>query len=212
MPQDIGRRTFISGAGAAGILAAAGGARAEAASKSARHPVRANLIVVNGNVFTGGQTAPASAVAIAPNGTIAAVGSDRDVRRLAGSSTHVLDADGGTVMAGIHDGHMHPLGAAEQSLNPSLDNAELTVPELQALLQSMLDATSDKEPDGWLQVTNWNPVGLLPPGTVVHKSMLDALDTARPIYLQGAKFHNSFVNSRALHLAGVDDSTPDPAG
>ena len=115
-------------------------------------------------------------------------------------------------MAGIHDGHMHPLPAAEQSLNPSLDNAELTVPELQAALQAMLDATSDKEPGGWLQVTNWNPVGLLPAGTVANKSFLDALNTQRPIYLQGSDFHNSFVNSRALELAGVDNSTPNPAG
>ena len=134
------------------------------------------------------------------------------MRRLVGSSTEVIDAAGGTVMAGIHDGHMHPLPAAEQSLSPSLDNAELTVPELQAALQAMLDATSDKEPDGWLHVTNWNPVGLLPAGTVANKSYLDALNTQRPIYLQGSDFHNSFVNSRALQVAGIDNSTPDPAG
>ena len=54
------------------------------------------------------------------------------MRRLVGSSTEIIDAAGGTVMAGIHDGHMHALPAAEQSLSPSLDNAELTVPELQA--------------------------------------------------------------------------------
>ena len=213
MSKQIGRRTFLGGVGAAGLLSATGVASARAGSRSAAGGAQVSAIIVNGRVFTGLSDAePSSAVAVASDGTIAAVGSNREIRRLAGYSAEVLDAGGGTVMAGIHDGHMHPLGAAQQSLNPSLNNAELTVPELQASLQSMLDATTEKEPDGWLQVTNWNPVGLLPPGTVVNKSMLDALDTSRPIYLQGSDFHNSFVNSRALDLAGVDNSTPDPSG
>jgi predicted amidohydrolase YtcJ len=174
---------------------------------------RVTTAIVNGKVFTGSNDPKfASAIAIGADGNIVAVGSNSKIRRLFGYGTQVIDAAGGTVMAGIQDGHMHPLAAAAQSLNPSLDNAELTVGELQSALQAMLDASSDQEPDGWLQVTNWNPVGILPPGTVANKSMLDALDTARPIYLQGSDFHNSFINSRALELAGIDNSTPDPAG
>ena len=61
-------------------------------------------------------------------------------------------------------------------------------------------------------MADWNPVGLLPSGTVADKSLLDSLNTGRPIYLQGSDFHNSLVNSRALVLAGVDRTTPDPAG
>jgi predicted amidohydrolase YtcJ len=76
----------------------------------------------------------------------------------------------------------------------------------------MLDATKDREPDGWLDVTDWNPVGLKPAGTVADKSVLDALATSRPIALQGSDFHNMLVNSRALALAGIDKTTPNPAG
>ncbi len=164
MSKEIGRRGFLAGVGAAGLLTATGlPARAGNRTTGSRTAVR--TLIVNGNVFTGTNgPAPASAVAIGVDGCIVGVGSNAEMRRLVGSSTEVIDAAGGTVMAGIHDGHMHPLPAAEQSLNPSLDNAELTVPELQAALQAMLDATSDKEPGGWLQVTNWNPVGLLRPG------------------------------------------------
>ncbi|MFF4503400.1 amidohydrolase [Streptomyces sp. NPDC001401] len=107
---------------------------------------------------------------------------------------------------------MHPLGAAAQSLNPSLGNASLTVPQFRAKIQEMLDATATQEPDGWLQVADWNPVGLLPAGTVADKKVLDSLNTRRPIFLQGSDFHNSLANSRALALAKVDRTTPDPAG
>ncbi|MFD8007948.1 amidohydrolase [Streptomyces mirabilis] len=44
------------------------------------------------------------------------------------------------------------------------------------------------------------------------KTLLDSLNTRRPIYLQGSDFHNSLVNSRALALAKVDRTTADPAG
>jgi len=88
----------------------------------------------------------------------------------------------------------------------------MTVPKLQTSLQQFLDASRDREPDGWLSVGDWSPVGLLPSGTVAHRSMLDALSTKRPIILQGSDFHNSLVNSRALALAGVTRDTPDPAG
>jgi predicted amidohydrolase YtcJ len=52
----------------------------------------------------------------------------------------------------------------------------------------------------------------MPPGTVADKSILDSLSTSRPIALQGSDFHNMLVNSRALDLAGIDRTTPDPPG
>ena len=212
MTGSMSRRSLIVGAGATGMLVAANGGPANAVS-TGRRPSATATVMLNGKVYTGGkQQGHPEAVAIGADGRIQEVGTTRQIRRRIGRNTEVIDARGGTIMSGIHDGHMHPLGAAAQSLNPSLHNAPMTVPELQAALQALLDASTDREPDGWLQITDWNPVGLLPAGTVANKSFLDALNTSRPIYLQGSDFHNSFVNSRALALAGVDRTTPDPAG
>ncbi|WP_051948050.1 amidohydrolase [Streptomyces scabiei] len=205
------RRTFLAAAGVGALAVAGAGTAARAAT--GRTPVRVATVVLNGRVFTGttGGTR-AQAVAVGTDGKVLAVGSNADIRRRIGPRTVVIDADGGTVMPGIQDGHIHPLGAAAQSLNPSLGNASMTVEQSRARLQEMLDATAAQEPDGWLQATDWNPVGLLPAGTVATKSLLDSLNTRRPIYLQGSDFHNSLANSRALALAGVDRTTPDPAG
>ncbi|WP_159046255.1 hypothetical protein [Streptomyces sp. MMG1121] len=63
-------------------------------------------------------------------------------------------------MPGLQDGHMHPLAAAMRSLNPSLRKQNMTVPQFRAMLQEMLDATAPQDPDGWLHVTDRNPVGL----------------------------------------------------
>lgn len=205
------RRGLLTTAGAIGGMAALGLSSARAATGA--RPRRAATAILGGHVFSGLRHEEGhSAVAIGPDGTILEVGSNADVRRLIGAGTEVIEAAGGTIMAGIHDGHLHPLGAAQGSMLPSLGNADTTVPELQDALQTMLDATSDREPDGWLEVRDWNPVGLKPPGTVADKSILDALTTSRPIALQGSDFHNMLVNSRALTLAGIDSATPDPPG
>jgi predicted amidohydrolase YtcJ len=205
------RRSVLTAAAAVGATVALGSSRAGATMGAA--PRRAATVILGGSVFTGRlRDAGHTAVAIGRDGTILEVGSNAVVRRLAGSGTEVIDAAGGTIMAGIHDGHMHPLGAALASLNPSLRNAVVTILELRAAVQAMLDATKEREPDGWLNVTDWNPVGLRPAGTVADRSMLDALSTSRPIALQGSDFHNMLVNSRALAVAGIDKTTPNPPG
>ena len=97
-------------------------------------------------------------------------------------------------------------------MNPSLEDAELSAADVQALVASFLtDPTYGSEPDAWLTVEGWNPAGT-PSDTLPHKDILDSLNTARPITLNGSDGHNLWVNSKALQIAGIDASTKDPAG
>ncbi|WP_237307532.1 amidohydrolase [Streptomyces alboflavus] len=220
--SPVARRSLLAAAsaiGAAGLVAAAGAPAAASggasAGRGARH--RAALVVHNARVFTGVRgSGPARAVAVGRDGRILAVESDAEVRRFAGRDTEVVDGRGGSLLSGIHDGHAHPTDAAARSLRPSLDGAEQTVAELQKTLTGFLKETSGEggggEPDGWLVVEDWNPVGLLPRGTAPHHSMLDALPTRRPLALRGADGHNMWVNQRALDIAKITAATPDPVG
>ncbi|MGW3493609.1 amidohydrolase [Streptomyces sp. NPDC001020] len=206
MTSSLVRRTVLA-AGAAGLLGAAAGPAAAA------HRSAAALVVHNARVFTGlpgGR--PCEAVAVGHDGRILAVGRSRDLRRLIGRNTEIVDARGATVMSGIHDGHVHPLSAGDRALRPSLEGAETTAEELQEILTGFLKDTADQEPDGWLVVSDWNPIGLLPQGSLPHHSLLDALPTRRPIALLGGDGHNIWVNARALEIAGITAATPDPVG
>ncbi|MFG2652252.1 amidohydrolase [Streptomyces sp. NPDC048436] len=203
----LSRRGLLAAAGAAGLVTAAGGSAAAAPRRSAA------LVVHNARVFSGTREQErAQAVAVGRDGRILAVGRDAALRRFIGRDTEVVNARGGTLMSGIHDGHAHPMGAADRSLKPSLAGAEHTVEELRKTLTGFLDDSGGQEPDGWLVVEDWNPVGLLPHGTVPHHSMLDALSTRRPVALVGGDGHNIWVNQRALDVAGITASTPDPVG
>jgi predicted amidohydrolase YtcJ len=87
----------------------------------------------------------------------------------------------------------------------------MTVAETQARIQACLDRTAEREePDGLLRVSGWYFEAMLPDGVHVDKTMLDALDTERPIIVSNRDGHTSLVNSRALELAGITAATPDP--
>lgn len=205
---DLSRRTFLVGSGlaAAGAVIGAAPGMAQAAT-----PAKIATVIQNGKVWTG--CGPQKqAVAIDTWGRIAAVGSNRELAGLAGYQTKVIDAGGNTVIAGIQDGHVHPTAVVQYLMYPTLDDAQLTLAQMQSQLQGFLDDPNTTFPGGWLNVLGWNPVACPYDAMPANKSYLDALTTDRPIVLHGSDGHNSFVNSKALQLAGITAATPDPAG
>ena len=207
---DLTRRHFLGASAAAGAGVAAVTVPTFAGSASASD-AKATTIIRNARVFVGDNAnTMASAVAIGPDGRILAVGTDKQIAGYSAYSTDVVDAEGGTVMSGIHDGHVHPMYAGLRALNPSLEDAELTAAEVQDIVTTFLaDPAFGSEPDSWLSVEAWNPAGT-PSDTLPHKDILDSLATSRPIALSGSDGHNTWVNSKALQIAGIDSNTPDP--
>ncbi|GLF95838.1 amidohydrolase [Streptomyces yaizuensis] len=206
-PERLRRRTLL----ATGLASVAAIPSAVAPAASPRPRSGAALVVHNARVLTGVAGAPPQeAIAVGRDGRVLATGPSAVVRRHAGRDTDVVDAAGATVMSGIVDGHAHPVGAGVRSLKLSLEHRSFTVDQLQGTLRGFLEESDGSEPDGWLEVVDWNPVGLLPPGTEAHHRILDALPTRRPVALIGADGHVAWVNRRALDLAGIDRGTPDP--
>ena len=85
----------------------------------AETPSRPDLIIHNARIYTG-DAGSSTAEAIAIRGDrIARVGTNADVLPLAGPSTRVIDAGGGTIVPGLHDAHGHftGLGASLQTLD-----------------------------------------------------------------------------------------------
>src|SRR5215471_358376 len=73
-------------------------------------PQPPDTILLNGHVVTvDPRFSIVQAVAIR-GGRFVAVGSDTDIRKLAGSSTRVIDVHGQTVIPGLADGHLHDAG------------------------------------------------------------------------------------------------------
>src|SRR5437879_3715496 len=94
----------------------------------------ADLIVHRAKVVTvDAKFSLAEAVAVR-GGKIVAVGRDADVLKLRGPSTRVIDAAGKTVLPGLYDSHVHPVGAATSEAGEALPVLR-SIPEVQDFIR-----------------------------------------------------------------------------
>jgi predicted amidohydrolase YtcJ len=168
----------------------------------------ADTVFQNGYVYTINSTdSVAESVAI-KDGLITFVGSNEDVKAHIDSNTRVIDLEGHMLMPGFVDAHVHSIGGGRAAMQCNLAYAPLSIPDMQAAIQTCLDNTRDKEPSGWLEVVNWDKVSAN--GVTVND--LDLLTTSRPIAITSTDFHTVLANRAALAAAGITADTPDPAG
>lgn len=141
------------------------------------------------------------------NGRVLAVGRMRDLRRLAGRRTQLLDAGGGTVLPGINDSHLH-LAAFGLNRSPFTYNVDTaTIPELVAAVQQA--AAEAPEPDSWIRGQGWNDNRLPRPPRA---SDLDPVSGDHPVLLTDFSVRAVAVNSIVLRLAGITRDTVPPTG
>jgi len=183
-----------------------------AAGASSPNVSPADRVYRNGVIFTsdaGNGTAEAVAIR---DGRIVYVGGNQGLSPFVGPATVSVDLKGRFLMPGLVDGHMHPLEAGTQLLKCSLNYESLTVAELQQRVQSCLDHDASRDPDAWLEVVSWFQESMRPAGVRTSRATLDVLKTTRPIILRSSFGHTVLANSRALALAKITASTPDPIG
>ena len=164
-------------------------------------------LLLNGNIITLDDARPrASAVAIS-YGRLVAVGDDAEIARLAGRGTAIIDLDGKTVLPGLTDAHLH-WQAQAQSMR------SVNVFELPGKADALerIQIRAQQTPAGeWITGQGWAQ-DLWDDRAFPTCADLDAVAPHNPVYLSAKSGHAAWVNSRALALAGVKDSTPDPAG
>lgn len=206
MGHELDRRQLLRGAAAVAAGTAAAAALPGAAAHA--HAASADLIIHNGRVLVlDGRFRTAQAIAIR-GGRVLAVGRSRDVLRLAGRRTELLDAAGGTVLPGINDSHVHlnALGLNFPPFTYSVDTA--TIDELVAVVAQAVAAAP--APDSWIRGQGWNDNRLPRPP---RRTDLDAVTGDHPVVLTDFSFHAVAVNSAALRLAGITrDTVPPPGG
>jgi hypothetical protein len=164
-----------------------------------------DLIVHNAKVYTAdGDGTVEEAVAVRGN-QILRVGSNREINRLRRPQTVLIDAQGGTVLPGFNDAHVHLLAGAL-----ALQQIDLTGAESVADIQSRVRAWAEANPSAaWVTGRGW-PRELfadVPPT----RQMLDAAVADRPVHLVSADGESAWVNSRALALANITKRTKNPA-
>jgi predicted amidohydrolase YtcJ len=164
----------------------------------------AEVVIRNARIYTVDPKNPwATAIAIRGN-RISYVGDDEGALRLAGPQTRTLDVSGRLVLPGFVESHWH---LSSTSFLRQLALHEVKPTSIADTVRAYAEAHPE-EPAitglGWIEP-------MMPDG-LVRKETLDAACSDRPVVLLSGDFHSTWVNSRALEIAGIDSNTPDIIG
>ncbi len=162
-----------------------------------------DLVILNGRVFTGAGRAPAEALAVRGN-EILRVGSNREIKALAGAASTIVDAHGGSVLPGFIDGHVHFVSGGLGMDRVNLLDAE----SLDAIRTKIREFAAANPGRAWVLGRGWyySPF----PGGLPTRQILDELVPDRPAYMTCYDGHTGWANTAALRLAGITAATPDP--
>jgi predicted amidohydrolase YtcJ len=163
----------------------------------------ADLILSNGDVYTGGAAAQSIAIR---DGVIIDIGTDDAMAQHRAASTKVLDLKGAAVVPGLHDMHVHPMGSGQ--LHSQCIWPQGSPPE--KVLETVKGCVAKHAKGEWISGGQWDATsfGKQP----VHRSLLDRVAPDNPVALMDISVHALWLNSKALQLAGITTSTPNPEG
>jgi len=159
-------------------------------------------LVLRGRVRTGDPLAPVARGVAVHAGRIVAL--DEAALDLAGSADETVDLDGGTVMPGFGDGHVHPLWGGVELAGPEVRDAT-SVAEVVDAVRRYAAEQPDRD---WITGGPYDPT--LAPNGLFDAAWLDEAVADRPVVLQSTDHHCVWVNSEAMRRAGIDRGTADP--
>ena len=165
----------------------------------------ADQVYVNGVIYTGNASNPKTEAVAVKDGMIVAVGSRQEIESLIGKDTETIDLQGKTMTPGFIESHGHLMGIGYNKLDIDL----MYVQTYDELIEKVAEAAAKAEPGEWITGRGWHQDKWLkmPDNTVqgfqTHEA-LSAVTPDNPVYLAHASGHASFVNKKAMEMAGIN--------
>ncbi|HEY4442212.1 MAG TPA: amidohydrolase [Candidatus Elarobacter sp.] len=127
--------------------------------------------------------------------------------RFAGAE--VVDFGGATIVPGFNDAHAHLAVASEDMLH--LDLSMDAVSSLAEIFAKLRETAATTPAGGWIRGSRYDDAKM-PEGRVMTRWDLDAISRDHPILILQVAGHWGVVNSKALELGGIDESSEEPYG
>jgi predicted amidohydrolase YtcJ len=173
----------------------------------------ADIIFYGGDILTMNKAQP-SAEAVAVQGNkIIQVDSLAKLKALQGKDTKLINLNGQTLMPGLIEPHVHIIGTAfSEEIFLNLSNFTMPHDTLGGLV-AKLTAYSKNFKDGeWINAFGVDPSRTDPFMSELTADVLDKVSTTKPIFVMNQSMHIAYVNHKALEMAGLNDSSPNPKG
>ncbi|MDF2156894.1 amidohydrolase [Algoriphagus sp. CAU 1675] len=164
----------------------------------------ADSVFINGIIYTVDESNPKVEAVAVKDGMILDAGSSENIKQYIGDQTEVIDLEGKTMTPGFIESHAHLMGIGYNKLEIDL----MYVKTYDELVEKVAEAASKAEPGEWITGRGWHQDKWLqmPDKTVKGFQTHDALSAVtpdNPVYLAHASGHASFVNKKAMELAGI---------
>jgi len=164
------------------------------------------LLISGGAIFTADPQRPWAQALLVDADRIIAVGGQEIIDDCAHQAVEHVDIEGGLVVPGFVDGHVHVGMTGSSMLKAQLQGAG----SLEEIQRRILEWARANPTAPRVLGTNWVHGDIT--GGIPSREMLDTIVPDRPVYLEAFDFHSSWVNSAALIELGIDRDTPDPVG
>jgi len=164
----------------------------------------ADLVFADGRIRTPAHPSGFVSALAVRGGVIQAVGSDDEIRELTGRRTRVVDLRGRLALPAFGDAHVHAVAGGLESLRCNL----LGLRTRHQCLAAVSDYCSAVPAGAWVLGGGWTMSAF--PGGLPTAADLDTVTEGRPAFLPNRDHHSGWVNTAALTLAGIGESTPDP--
>jgi predicted amidohydrolase YtcJ len=166
----------------------------------------ADLVFINGVVYTVDDANPKAEAVAVKDGMILAVGTSAEIQEYVGDATEVIELQGKTMTPGLIESHAHLMGIGYNKLELDL----MYVKTYDELVAKVAEAAAKAKPGDWITGRGWHQDKWIemPEQTVQGFPTHHALSAAspdNPVYLSHASGHASFVNQKALELAGISN-------
>ncbi|MDN3460711.1 amidohydrolase [Rhodococcus sp. APC 3903] len=166
---------------------------------------------INGRIYTVDPTKPWTSAVLVDDGVFTAVGSDDAITLAAPAGTEVVDLAGRTVVPGLHDAHTHLLFSGLKFKYEARLTLAGSPEEIVHDLENCHCATLVEEGEQpWIVGGEFLPSAF--EDGELDRKFLDEKFPDHPVMLYDYTIHHALVNTKALEIAGLDDSTPDPVG
>jgi len=172
-----------------------------------RPTTSADLILLNGNIYTVNQKMPHAEAVAVKGDRIVFVGTNAAAKAYQGPNTRVVDLRGGTVVPGMTDAHYHFLGVGQREMNLNLEG----ITSLEDFLAKVKERVDKAKPGEWITGRGW--IETFWKGQAFPTRWdLDKISPNNPVILGRSDGHGAVANSLALKAGGVTKETKDPFG
>jgi len=192
-------------------LAAALAAASACSSAPAVEP--ATMVVKNGTIVTMEAATPEVQALAVRGDRIVATGTTAEIEPFVGPATEVIDLGGLTAIPGLIEGHGHFMGLGQSRMVIDL----MDVSSWDEIVRRVGEAAAKAQPGEWIRGRGWHQEKwtAVPQPNVEGFPIHDALSKvspANPVILEHASGHATYVNAKAMELAGITAATRSPAG